>query len=1385
MVRPIEHHDVVAGESIKFQNPAMALAAIELIDSVIQIRSDINVVLDRLMDTVREIFNSSRAWLFHPCNPKLYHFDVTFESTLPEYPGAKALSQQVPMTDDMADYCRRALSASDNPEIDPAVGQPVTNDIAIRFNVKSMLFMALWPKSGEPWMFGLHQCDRDRIWTNDEIQLFQMIGRRISACLDNLLYVGQLRDSEEKHRRLFETLAQGVVYQAADGSITSANPAAERILGLSFEQMRGKMPINPRWKMIKEDGTEVPGKDHPAMIALRTGRPVGPVVRGVFHPDRKTYIWLSITVIPLYQLGETKPFQVYATFEDVTEIKRAEGELYKSEAMTKALLNGIPESAFLIESDGTIIAANTTVAQRLNCSMKELIGSKIFNRVSHEVAEFRRQFIDQAVRTGAPVQFEDVRSGRNIENRINPILDQHGNVTWLAIVGIDITDRKRSEKALRDNRDLLDATQRLAKVGGWVWDVPSQTMTWTDQTYRIHGFTPGEVESGSPEHVERSLSCYDPEDRPVIEAAFLRCAEEGVPYDLEFPFTTVDGRRRWVQTTAQPVCEGRRVVRVIGNIVDITERKEAEETLRQRLAYEQLLNEASTMAFVADDLSELYDRLLALVGKNLGVDRAYFFRHDEARDTMDNTHEWCAEGIRPQQDKLQGMPGSAFSWWLQTMRRNEIICYPDIEKIPDETTKEILRSQDIQSILVVPLFVNGQYYGFLGLDDCARRRDWQQEDVDIFLSLSRIVAMATERKQAEEALRENQDILNITGEMAKIGGWELYPETMKVTWTDETYRIHEVSQRIKPPLEDAINFWHPEDQPILRKAIQQALDNGIPYDLELRFITAKGKSLYARTKCNPVLRDGKVNKLQGFFQDITEHKRAEEALKKSEASLKEAQRLAEIGSWSLNIGTGELSMSDQMYSIIGLERTPDALDVAAHEKYYTPESWQRFRCAVETARETGKSYEIELEVVRDSGGNRHVVARGEVLKDEHGQAVALRGTLQDITERVTLQARLNQAEKMESVGRLAGGVAHDFNNMLGVILGHTEMALEQVVSTDPLRADLEEVQKAAQRSAHLTRQLLAFARKQTIAPRVIDLNETVKSMLKMLKRLIGEDIDLVWVPEDKNLWPVKMDPSQIDQVLANLCVNARDAITDVGKITIETAKARFDEAYCADHPGFVPGDFVLLAVSDDGCGMDKQTLANLFEPFFTTKDVDKGTGLGLATVYGIVKQNNGFINVYSETGRGTTVKIYLPRHSAKTDREMETHPPQTLVRGSETILLVEDEPSILRMTRMMLERIGYKVLAAGTPGEAIELAREHAGEIHLLMTDVVMPEMNGRDLARNLLSLYPNIKRLFMSGYTANVIAHHGVLDPGVQFIQKPFAKDKLATKVREALEES
>ena len=672
-----------------------------------------------------------------------------------------------------------------------------------------------------------------------------------------------------------------------------------------------------------------------------------------------------------------------------------------------------------------------------------------------------------------------------------------------------------------------------------------------------------------------------------------------------------------------------------------------------------------------------------------------------------------------------------------------------------------------------------------------RLADGSIQDVEVFSSkiqvkgknlLHSIVHDITVRKQAEKALRESEASFSQLFElapvpMAYVTDTEGYRGT---TWNEAWYRAFGYArEQAEGRSGNDIGLWvNPSDR---SRFIEMAKRQNFVADFETLLRRRDGAvricSLFARfiDKIDHRL-------LMAVYLDITDRKRAEEALRFTQFAI---DHMADAAFWMTSDArffyVNQAACRALGYSLDELKR----MTVADIDPDFPMETWSDFWNELREERhlvfqtshraKAGSVYPVEVQA-------NFVEVDGREYNCTFARDITARKRVDE--EREKLQAQLNQAQKMESVGRLAGGVAHDFNNMLGAILGYTELGMMEVSPTDPIHGTLKDIQKAAQRSVDITRQLLTFARKQTVAPKVLDLNETLEGMLKMLRRLIGEDIDLAWLP-GRDLGQVRVDPSQIEQLLANLFVNARDAIRDTGKITVETGTVTFDETYCAAHAGFVPGEYVLLAVSDDGCGMDAETLSHLFEPFFTTKAVGKGTGLGLATVYGMVKQNNGFINVYSEPVQGTTFKIYLPRHATEAGRTTKKDAAQPAARGNETILLVEDEPMILDITKTMLEHQGYTVQAAATPGEAIRLAREHAGEIHLLMTDVVMPEMNGRDLAKNLLSLYPNIKRLFMSGYTANVIAHHGVLDEGVQFIQKPFTVQTLAAKVREVLAET
>jgi len=427
---------------------------------------------------------------------------------------------------------------------------------------------------------------------------------------------------------------------------------------------------------------------------------------------------------------------------------------------------------------------------------------------------------------------------------------------------------------------------------------------------------------------------------------------------------------------------------------------------------------------------------------------------------------------------------------------------------------------------------------------------------------------------------------------------------------------------------------------------------------------------------------------------------------------------------------------------------------------------------------------LNAEWKRKDGTTTVVRISGRSVSNGRDGGVVFELFAEDVTERRALEQQLRQSQKMEAVGRLAGGIAHDFNNLLMVILGYSEFLLERLGAEPHLRGPAQEIASAAERASSLTRQLLAFSRKQMLAPRIVNLNDVATENLKMLTRMIGEDIDLVMVP-GQSLWSVRADAGQIDQVIMNLAVNARDAMPSGGKLTIETSNVTLDEDYARIHAPLRPGDYVMVAISDTGAGMDPETQSHIFEPFFTTKG-PKGTGLGLSTVYGIVKQSGGYIWVYSEMGRGTTFKIYLPRVASTGETAAHVAAPtqgHKVEPGTETILLVEDEANLRYLARQYLEKQGYKVIEAADGAVAMQIAVAHEAVIHLLLTDVIMPGMNGRELAQRIAEIRPNVKILYMSGYTENVIGHNGMLDAGIRLLQKPFNLRDLRSKVREVLD--
>ncbi len=632
----------------------------------------------------------------------------------------------------------------------------------------------------------------------------------------------------------------------------------------------------------------------------------------------------------------------------------------------------------------------------------------------------------------------------------------------------------------------------------------------------------------------------------------------------------------------------------------------------------------------------------------------------------------------------------------------------------------------------------------------------------------------TERLRTEQALRESRekfalafaaspDAVNIN-RMAD----GLYVEINK-GFTDLTgFSREDVAG--KTSLE--IDIWHdPEDR---RRMIETLRNRGCCDNLEAVFRRKDGSLATGLLSARPLMLDNEPH-IISITRDISGRKAAEADLHRLKVAIEQAGEVIVITDTQ-----GDILYANPAFTRVTgygvdevLGHNPRLLKSGEHDDLYYDEMWSTIS--------GGRTWSGRIVNRKKDGTLYTEEATISPVFDHRGSIVNFVAIKRDITAQHKLEAQYLQEQKIESLGRLTGGVAHDFNNILAVIIGYAEMALEKTEPGHRVHADLLRIHEAALRSADIVRQLLAFSRKQTIAPKIIDLNGLVADMLKMLRRLIGEAIDLVWVPA-MDLPPVKIDPAQVDQILANLCVNARDAIDGAGTITIRTERADLDHTFCALHPATEPGEYVILAVTDTGCGIEPDLLETIYEPFFTTKGIF-GTGLGLSTVYGIVSQNGGAVVADSAVGRGTTFSVYLPAAVSGSVIEEKGAAQPTRFGQGETVLVVEDDPGILSLTRIMLERLGYRPLAASTAEEALRLAESVAGRLDLLLTDVIMPGMNGKELADRLTGPHPGLKVLYMSGYTADVIADHGILEPEVRMLHKPFAINDLSVAVRRALE--
>jgi len=1177
-----------------------------------------------------------------------------------------------------------------------------------------------------------------------------------------------LRESKERFETVVEQITDTLSVIDLDGNILFANHHAAKNLG-------GGLPEDVVGKNIGDFVT--PSEKARELIAryrstYTTQTPFSEEVQVTLQ--NRTF-WFYNRLIP-FEYGTEKIPSVLSTSLDITERKQVEEALWKNQIMlarTEKIANvgswewdiapdHVRWSDELFRLFGRDPAAGApSFAEHANLYVPEDM-------------QRLQQAVQRCVADGTPYELElrAVRPDGTIRycvGRGKAERDQDGVIRHLAGSMQDITDRKQAEERLRENYDLLNITQQLTKVGGWEWDIVNQKMSWTDETFRIHGLTPDEFEAGSSEPIQRSIACYDPEFRPVIEAAFQHCVEAGELYELECLITAVGGQHKWISTTGQPVIKDGKIVKVIGNIADITERKQMEDL----------------QAFLAQTASSTADQpffkvLARYLAQSLNMDFARIDRLEGDGLTARTVATWRDGHFKENGTyALRDTP-------CGDMAGKTMCCFPADVRQHFPHDQGLLDLQAQSYIGTTLLSHTGKVIGLIVV--IGRKPMTNRLLVEASLRMVSVRAAGElERLDVEEALRgSEQKWRNILVNTPQVG-IALDPEA-RIVFAN-AYFLELTGWKEEEILgQNWFDLFIPEK---VREEVRTIFDKVMHSQETAGYSTGENEIVTRNGDLRNVVWSNVLTKNAAGYVvdvtclgvDVTERKRAENLIRTHEHYLDTILQTAGDGFLVLDPKGKVVQVNDTYCRMSGYTRD-EILGMSVAE-LDLDEGSVGFAARVKDIISKGSGL-FESRHCRKDGSLFSVEISVTWLKENGGQFISF---CRDLTERKRaeeerqrLQEQLFQSQKMESVGRLAGGVAHDFNNMLGAILGHAELAMMKLGEDNLIRDDLKEIVFAASRSADITRQLLAFARKQIVLPKVLDLNQRVEEMLKMIRRLIGEDIDLLWLP-GRNLWPLKMDPSQINQILVNLCVNARDAIAGAGKITIETGMVTFDAGYCDQHAEFVPGDFLLLAVSDNGRGMDRKTLNKLFEPFFTTKELGKGTGLGLATVYGIVKQNQGVINVYSEPGRGTTFNIYLPSHKEPMV-EAKSEQQAYLERGCETILLVEDELVILKMTTMMLESLGYTVLATDNPSHACDLARAHDGRIHLLITDVIMPLMNGRELAQQVLSLCPDIKCLFMSGYTANVIARHGVLQDGVQFLAKPFSMNDIALKVRQVLDE-
>ena len=1029
-----------------------------------------------------------------------------------------------------------------------------------------------------------------------------------------------------------------------------------------------------------------------------------------------------------------------------------------------------------------------------------------------------------------------------------------------AVLVRDITEHRQHEARVRENEERLRTALTAGRMGTWAWDIAANRSVWNEREYELFDLPP----SGGSVDTDRFFERVHPDDIAALRKRLEAAVKNESEFRMDFRILRPNGDVRWLAGAGRVSRDARgRASAMYGVNFDISEQRAAEAAL---LASEERLrlfmDQTPAQVWMDDEdgvncfanralLHELGRPAEAVVGHHIAdflpegvpvdsylANNAQVFasgahdtaivrapRHDgtvgqflvhkfpmgtsaEGRRLLGGVavdvteRERAVQALAASEERFRLLVESVKDFAIYTLDLNGVIetwnaaaarLYGySADEIIGQHRSVLFTADDLARGLPQQELELARATGKASEETWRRRKDgslfWSNGTMSALYDgegtlrgFVKVIRDLTERKRALDALEEVQQRLELATQSARIGIWEWNVLTNELVWDSRMYELYGVSVA---EFSGAYDAWqrglHPEDRAASEAALAAALHGEQGFHFEFRIVRPDGevRDVEAHGQVRRAS-DGTATHVIGLNRDITERKQAERGLRLRD-------RAIQAVSQGILITDPNLTDNPIIYASRGFEQmtgydAPSTL--GRNSRFLQGEHSDPATVRVlQEAIAAGRECSVEILNYKQDGTPFWNALFITPIRADNGTLLHFVGVQADVTERRTLERAFQQAQRMESVGRLAGGVAHDFNNLLTVISGCSDLLLLAMSQSDSNRDLVTEIHRAGERAAALTRQLLAFSRKQVIAPVPLDLNEVVTQTYKMLARLLGEDVIIATVLSPK-LPRVLADPGQMDQVLMNLCVNARDAMPTGGRVTIETREFVLEDEMPA-YPDLAPGRYVQLSVTDTGHGMSDEVKSKVFEPFFTTKDSGKGTGLGLATVFGIVAQHHGRISVYSELGIGTTFKIFFPASEASASSAAEP-PSAPLPRGSETILLVDDDAAVRRIARISLETQGYRVLEAGGGAEAIRVASEYAGVIHLLMTDVVMPAMSGRQLADALHSSRSGLKVLFMSGYTDDAVMRHGILEGTKHFLQKPFAPLGIAKKVRAVLDES